>query len=371
MTKYEVIDAKPHHVGAILRRMRSGNKAALLSIGVNLHRDLSLVFGDSYFCKAWLADGKLAAVCGLMGMSAESSVHVWVVFSEDAVINHAKMVAKEGKRIIEYALGFHREIVTTVPFGDQAAMRYARYCGFETQFPVAPNGLIAMVRRKKSFQAPMKRSDEEAKKSAPFMIFTAGRSRTVWLSAFLTYADWACFHEIAVHFRNMEQVAGFFRNPRVGTAETAAAPGWRLLRHYLPEMKFVVVRRPVDEIVQSMLAMDNGETATFDPDKLRKRIVYEDRILDQIAEQPGTVSVNFADLEQESVCADLFEHCLPYWFDRGWWESVKARNIQADAAEIFRYYFSHVDEIAAFKRHCKAEMMRLARSNLLSHDGIQ
>lgn len=195
----------------------------------------------------------------------------------------------------------------------------------------------------------------------PFIIYALPRSRTAWLSRFLTYRKWTCFHEAAIVMRTMDDVDGFFSRPCTGTAETAAAPGWQLLHHRVAGLRAVVVRRPIDEVVGSMLALDVGGIAVYDEAKLRQIMTYEDRVLKTISEQPGTLSLAYSDLDQEDACATVFERCLPYKFPRDWWLTLRERNVQADAASVLRYYHANRAGVDSFKSACKSEMRALAR----------
>ena len=191
---------------------------------------------------------------------------------------------------------------------------------------------------------------------APFIIYTAGRSRTAWLSAFLTYGKAKCHTEIAIKFRSMEAVAGFF-SPGIGSAETGVAPGWQLINHYVPSVRSVVVRRPFDEIISSF-----ARIAPIDEAKLRKIIAYENRCLEKISLQPNVLTVDFKDLEKWQTCKKVFEHCLPYEFDYDWWDFMRNKNIQSSVADIFNYYQDHRKEVDGFKITCKREMISLVRS---------
>jgi hypothetical protein len=198
-----------------------------------------------------------------------------------------------------------------------------------------------------------------------FIVYALPRSRTCWLSVFLTYGQWICHHEAAAFMRSIADVVAFFARPNRGTVETAAAPGWRLLQHHVPHLRVAVIRRPVEEVVHSVMHMDTGGIATYDEARLRPLMVREARDLDRIAAQPGVLSLAYADLEQEAACAALFEHCLPYRFDRDWWQDLRHRNIQADIAGKLIYYFRNRDAIEQFKRDCASELRQLARSSQL------
>ncbi len=201
----------------------------------------------------------------------------------------------------------------------------------------------------------------------PFIIFALPRSRTLWLSHFLTYGEWRCGHEDAMTLRSIGDIKDYFSRPNVGTAETAASPGWHLLRHYVPTINAVVIRRPLEETVDAMIAAGKVGGVTYDHDKLRKVMSYGNRMLDQISASPGSLTVSYDDLKSEKSCALIFEHCLPYNFDRLWWNKMKDRNIQIDLRKYFADYFLVRDQIEEFKRLCKRDLVRLARAGKVAH----
>lgn len=202
-------------------------------------------------------------------------------------------------------------------------------------------------------------------KPAPFIIYTAGRSRTAWLSEFLTYGKYICHNEIAVQFRSMAQVERFLSNPWVGTAETGAAPGWRLIKAVCPTIRTVVVRRREADILESFLKLyaDNG--LRCDEERLVKIVRYEQRCLEQIVAEPGTLTVDFEALESMTTCRQVFEHCLPYEFDGAWWARMAARDVQAPVKKIVEYYQSHADAVEGFKRESRAFLRKLVRAGAI------
>lgn len=206
---------------------------------------------------------------------------------------------------------------------------------------------------------------------SPFIVFGLPRSRTAWLSAFLSYRDWRCFHEVAITLRSIEEIKSFLGQPRIGVAETAAAPGWKMLRHYFPEARIVVVHRPVEEVVDAMMNVDVSGIARYDPVLLERNMQRIDRSLDRIAAEPDVLTVGYADLDREEVCAAIFEHCLPYPHDHAWWAITRRRNIQADTRQVLRYYADHRDAVERFKLLCKSEMRRLAYAGLIRNRAVE
>lgn len=205
----------------------------------------------------------------------------------------------------------------------------------------------------------------------PFLVYALPRSRTAWLSEFLTYREWSCGHEFSIQMRRFDEVLAYFRRPNVGSSEPAAGPGWPILCHHFPEMRRVVIRRPVDEVVDAMMRVDIGDEFTYDRQKLHQIMSRSARDLDRLSAQPGVLTVPFSDLEREDACAAVFEHCLPYDFDRSWWESLRHRNIQIDVKALLRYYHANRDGVDGFKRACRVEMRRLAREGLIRSKGVQ
>lgn len=196
----------------------------------------------------------------------------------------------------------------------------------------------------------------------PFIIYALPRSRTAWLAKFLSYKDWHCRHEYAIYMRDMGDVRDFLSQPNTGCVETAAAPGRYLIKHTIPDIREVVVLRPVQEVVESTMRMDVSGVATYDRKTLQRNMEYGDRVLRKIAKDPSVLVVRYEDLNLEETCAKIFEHCLPYAFDKNWWDKIKNENVQVDAKSFFRYYFANKDVIENFKKHCKSELRKLFRT---------
>lgn len=199
--------------------------------------------------------------------------------------------------------------------------------------------------------------------NSPFIIYALPRSRTAWLSSFLTYGDWECYHESAMFMRSMDDVRKFFNSGNVGCAETAAAQGYQLIRHAAPNITEVVILRPVDEVVNSLIKA--AGTNVYDEKILRRNMEYGHRMLLKIAQDNGVMTVNYDDLNREDVCAAIFEYCLPYEFDKEWWESLKDKNIQVNLMAVLRYYNKNRNIIDRFKNHCRKELSRLCRAHEL------
>lgn len=193
----------------------------------------------------------------------------------------------------------------------------------------------------------------------PFVIYATPRSRTAWLSAFLSYRAWRCEHEQSVTMRSFDDMRAFFTQPQRGTIETGAAPAWRLIQHVCPPVRQVVLRRDIGEVMDSFRRLDVSAVAHYDFPRLERNLRYLDRILAKIAAQPGVMAIDHADLAREDAVAAVFEHCLPYKFDSAWFRAFRDVNIQVDVVAHLRYYHEHRDAIEGLKRELWGVQRRL------------
>jgi GNAT superfamily N-acetyltransferase len=181
-----------------------------------------------------------------------------------------------------------------------------------------------------------------------FVILALPRSRTTWLSRFLTYGDWTCNHEEIRHFRGLDDIKSWFSQDMIGSAETAGAPWWRLLLKYRPDCKVAVIRRDPVEVADSLMAIGG-----FNRQALITQMKKLDAKLDQIEHRiPNVLSVGYHNMN-EANCARIFEHCLPYAHDHGWWEIVDKINIQCSMPALLRYYRAYQPQLQKLESQAK------------------
>ena len=193
----------------------------------------------------------------------------------------------------------------------------------------------------------------------PFIVFALPRSRTKWASEFLTYGDYQCAHEESAHVRGLGDVRSWLTQNWTGAVDTGAARWWRLVREYRPDAKIAVIRRPVDEVVDSILRLDLQGVSAFNRTDLTREMHKLDRALNRIeGAVPNVLSVQFSDMADEDTCKALFEHCLPYDHDPEWWASLSEVNTQGNMRAILRYYTAHKPQILAAARQCLNHLHR-------------
>jgi hypothetical protein len=204
------------------------------------------------------------------------------------------------------------------------------------------------------------RSDVSNTTPAPFLVLGLPRSRTAWLSRFLTYGGWICGHEELRHIRSFDDVRTWFSQPYIGSAETAASTWWRMIDRFAPGARIAVVRRNPKDAVESLMRIPG---VRFDRSNLEKTMARLDRKLDQIEGRvPNVLSVQFGDLENEDTCARVFEHCLLYPHDTNHWAMLDPINIQADMRAMMRYFEAYrpvFDKLSAIAKHQTLAAMNL------------
>ena len=192
-----------------------------------------------------------------------------------------------------------------------------------------------------------------------FIVYALPRSRTFWLSRFLCYGEWHCGHEQLRYARGIDDVRSWLSQPCTGSAETLAAPFWRMAQRLTPTAKTVVVRRPIAECVDSYMRLGLPGDRAVIAGAFRKL----DRKLDQIeARVPGAMSVKFSDLAHEDVCAKVFEHCLPYRHDPAWWAAISQANLQVDMRAMTRFIQASLPQLTKLAKTAKhREIAAMAR----------
>ncbi len=204
----------------------------------------------------------------------------------------------------------------------------------------------------------------------PFIIYGLPRSRTFWLSQFLCVGNYECSHEQMRFLRGTDDAKSWLAQDCVGTVETAAARWWRLVQLWRPDIRTVVVRRPVAEVVDSLLRLDMRGVCTFDRAALTHQITRLDRCLDRIeASVPGVLSVRYDDLRDEQVCANVFEHCLPYDHDHDWWVALAERNLQASMPALMRYCLANRRQIDKAASGVRRQMRALLDRSWMENAG--
>jgi len=134
-----------------------------------------------------------------------------------------------------------------------------------------------------------------------------------------------------------------------GSVEIGGMIGWQVIRQELPDLKTVLVRRPLQDVYNSILKMGFQGHLT--------NLAELDATLDVISEQPNVYSINSTDLDAPVTGKWLFEYLLEQEFDFDWWHSMIQTNIQVNLDEAIaikpetdaRYELYHKDVLERMK----------------------
>lgn len=160
----------------------------------------------------------------------------------------------------------------------------------------------------------------------------------------------------------MDDVAAWFKLPNTGSVETAAAPFWRLV----PNVRSVTVRRPVDEVVESirkLVQLNSWDGFAHYMQRLSNK-------LDQIEKRvPNVLRVTYDELQTEAACQAVFEHCLPYQHDSAWWQAMAPINLQCHFHHIMLYMQVYEPQLVKLAKIAKHKMMAdISRQMNVEHD---
>lgn len=336
MPVFEVVEGKAFHVGRMVRRLRPEVRGEMLRIGMAPHRELRDAFNASSFRRAWLVDGRVAALGGVTGMLASDTGFVWLVIAADA-LPHRKAMVVEARRQLDEIMLTRSKLTTRIHAGDEPAKRFARFMGFCPVPFGCSGGMIAMELRE---------ADAVEAGPAPFIVYGLPRSRTKWLSVFLGYGGWTCHHDLPATVHTARGVVDLLAAERTGTVETGLEAAWPMLHREFPAARIVVVRRPIEDVRRSL----DRHGWAFPPGELEARAAR----LDEISTLPGAITVTYDELATEAGCRRVFEHCLRQPFDRDWWQSLASTNIQIDMEARAASIEARSSEITSFYRQALA-----------------
>ena len=138
MAEFQIIEAKNRHVGQISRALRHDHMREFLLLNVDVHRQLNIIYNNSYYRRAWTIDGKLAGLGGVEGSTMSPTGLIWLALSQRAM-RYPVAVVKEARRQLAEISATKKVLETTVIAGDETAQRFALYLGFSARGE-GPNG---------------------------------------------------------------------------------------------------------------------------------------------------------------------------------------------------------------------------------------
>lgn len=178
-----------------------------------------------------------------------------------------------------------------------------------------------------------------------FIIFSLPRSRTAWLSRFLSYGGKTCGHDLAVTSDGIEDL--LFKIGGVdGTIETGAVIGQAIIRERFPKASIIVLRRREEEVLNSFKHLG----VSVDENEIRRRA----HLLDELSEVTGVHTIPYDSLKHEMCCAWLFTYCLRSAHNHAWWDTLRQINIQIDMEERLKLLIERQEIIHRMRVQCAA-----------------
>lgn len=186
-----------------------------------------------------------------------------------------------------------------------------------------------------------------------FFVLALPRSRTKWLSEFLSFGGKVCGHDLSVECASAEDFA-LAISPLDGSAETAAVLGWKLLRDRWPKARFLTVHRPVAEVANSLWLQG------IRPDW--EELMLREQMLLACAHSSGVMSVTFEQLKSFDICSAVFGHCLEMGLEYDYWAELSNRVIQIDMAERIERLRLNASALASFRLDIASRSSSLGES---------
>lgn len=157
-----------------------------------------------------------------------------------------------------------------------------------------------------------------------FLILSLPRSRSFWLSQFLSYRGTEVGHDLLVESKSIASFEDSLKKV-AGSCETGAMLGWKLLVARHPSWCYVVVHRRPEAVRESLAA----KGITLPDGFLEERFA----MLEAFSRVRGVLTVDYEDLSRASVCGEVFEFCLRRPFDQEWWQELAVMNLQINLVE--------------------------------------
>lgn len=170
----------------------------------------------------------------------------------------------------------------------------------------------------------------ETKAERHFLILGMPRSRTAWLANLMNRGGCLCHHELSNRGLGAEGMAvAMERGARVvGNSDPGAALIAEDLLKLLPEMRLVIVKRPVEEVVESFAEAVGQSPENLPLDKFLKGA--QEALLRL---EPKALVVDFKDLDKKSAVQKIWSHCLgeDAPFPDAQYEVLRNLNVQMEA----------------------------------------
>lgn len=193
-----------------------------------------------------------------------------------------------------------------------------------------------------------------------FIIYCLPRSRSAWMAHFLNYPFarplQPVAHDTAALCGSVEAFVKAYKEGMWGSVEIEGIVAWQLIRKEMPDLKTVVVRRPLQDVYNSIIKIGYQGNLTY--------LAELNAMLDIIESQPNVYSIKSSDLDAPVTGKWLFEYCLEQEFDFDWWYNIQQLNIQIDIDSVVKAKDEIEERYNAFQADVLSRMGEVRESLL-------
>jgi hypothetical protein len=195
--------------------------------------------------------------------------------------------------------------------------------------------------------------------SSPFVVFALPRSRTAWLANYLNAGGkYPVGHDITIECNSTEDFFNSYSNGMRGTIETGSMMAWRLMKQRIPDLKILLVRRPLDEVKRSLLQ--------FGIKPASGELEAREEILNFLETLPNVDSIEFRDLYITQCRRWVWETLLEEPWDSVWDAALAPINIQIDMQARLRQLHRRFEPLTALKAEIAMLQKELPVCNMLN-----
>lgn len=142
MTTFQIIDARTWHCGQMARVLHAEGHRSTVALGIRrAHQEMRTCFDASCVRKAWLVDGQIAVLGGVVGTMLSTTGYLWMAVSARAR-RYPVAFCKEAHRQLAQVMQTKQEMTATIVGDDRTAIQFALWLGFEFAPGPAEDGLL-------------------------------------------------------------------------------------------------------------------------------------------------------------------------------------------------------------------------------------
>lgn len=171
-----------------------------------------------------------------------------------------------------------------------------------------------------------------------FFIVGLPRTRTSWVSNFLTYKTSFCFHEAIRLCYKIDDMSLLFESidePNVGDADCRIIEFEDDFRRMFPSAKWVYIKRDIKEVIHSLEKRFEFKESYRDTDfckNLQKKY-------DIFEKKYSPLTFKFDELNTVDVCEAIWDYCIPdSRFNYKRWLQLDVLRIDPEEKKMMEYH---------------------------------